>query len=335
MKADWKEVSQLLDKLPADLQHPMYRPEYINIMSANTPNSQAYFFLYREDDAFFYHPFILTESLVAGEKVLDAESVYGFGGAIYSTEDKAFLNRAYMAHDVFMTELGVSVEFIRFNPLLKNFAYYDGEIEFNRKVVTVDISKDNFLSGIQSRTRSAIRKSIRQGVTVSHTKLNKDIQSFVQLYYETMKRLNAEGFYFFKEETLTQLINLPTCKLITASYDGKLIAAATFFCGGGCMEYHLSASNELGMKLNATKVIIVEAMALGNDIGCKTLHLGGGLSNEDNDSLFSFKSLFSGDSSEYFIGKKIYKSEFYQKLKTEYVKLGLIHASNNKLIFYR
>ena len=58
MKVDLDEINSLLDELPKSKQHPMLRPEYVIAMSNENANAQAEFFLYKENNEFYYHPFI-------------------------------------------------------------------------------------------------------------------------------------------------------------------------------------------------------------------------------------------------------------------------------------
>ncbi|AUL72143.1 hypothetical protein ATS72_000240 [Pseudoalteromonas sp. 13-15] len=335
MKVDLDEINSLLDELPKSKQHPMLRPEYVIAMSNENANAQAEFFLYKENNAFYYHPFILTRTIVSSVIINDIESAYGFGGPISSSADVKFLHRANDAYNAYIEKRDICAEFIRFSPVLKNSAYFVGDVEFNRNVVVVDLQDEDYMSNIQPRTRSAIRKSKRQGIDIKNNKSDVCIESFIALYDTTMKRLSADDFYLFKPDTIRKLINLQSCTLITAHYEGVIIAAATFFHEGNVMEYHLSASSEVGFKLNATKAIIANAMGSAYEKGCKYLHLGGGLTGSETDSLFLFKSLFSKTKSEYLIGKKIYKKKFYENQKRELITSGIVNAADNRLIFYR
>jgi len=334
MNVDLNEINSLLDELPASQRHPMLRPEYVIAMSNEQANAKAEFFLYKENNAFYYHPFILTRTTLSGVIVNDIESAYGFGGPISSSADVKFLQRANDAYYAYIEKQDICVEFIRFSPVLKNSAYFFGDVEFNRNVVVVDLQDEGYMSNIQPRTRSAVRKSKRQGVDIKHDKSDACIESFISLYDTTMKRLSADDFYLFQPDTIRKLVNLPSCTLITAHYEGVIIAAATFFHEGNFMEYHLSASSEEGFRLNATKAIIADAMGSGYGKGCKHLHLGGGLTGSETDSLFLFKSLFSKTKSEYFIGKKIYKKKFYENQKRKFNTSGAVNACN-RLVFYR
>lgn len=336
---DIQQLDELLDSFPNCYRHPMYRPAYVEVMAQYSEGAFPKFFLYEEDEYVFYHPYLSHETQVNNQQVLDIESAYGFGGPIVNTADKAFISRAQQAYVKYCEENNICVEFLRFNPCLRNHDFYQGTVVNNRKVAVVDLTLESVTDQIQRRTRSAIRKSKREGVEISWSKEADDIKSFIDLYYLSMSRLSADSFYFFKKEVLAQLVKLPHCHLAIAKYNGEVIAAATFFVDGDFMEYHLSANNGVGQQLNATKAIIAEAMNLGQSLNAKYLHLGGGNSTDDSDPLLKFKSLFTKTFKHYFIGHQIFQPQFYNHLKETMLNSsdGINNAENisNRIIFYR
>ena len=329
------ELNQLLSYLPSNLRHPMLRPEYVEIMASQFDNAQASFFLYKEKNRFFYHPFLIFESEVQGEVIKDVESAYGFGGAICSCTDAGFIERGVNAFREYCLDQNFLVEFIRYNGCLKNSELYDGILSENRDTVVVDLTLAEVTSQIQARTRSAIRKAKREGVKVSWSKDSEMVEAFIEQYYETMTRLRASSDYFFSKSVLKELIDLPFCELAIATINGQVIAAASFFIDGDYMEYHLSTNNKDGQKLNATKLVIEQAMLKGKEHGAKYLHLGGGHSTSSDDALLRFKMLFSKNKEKYAIGHKIFDKDHYQSLKKATRRVGVDFARRDRVIFYR
>ncbi len=334
---DFTHLNTLLDRLPARLRHPMLRPEYIYIMAGQYQNAEADFFLFEQQGEFFYHPFIIFSTSLNGREVKDIESAYGFGGPISSSLNSAFIKSAQQAYKAYCIKKGILVEFIRFSGCLKNDVFYDGDTYENRSVVAVDLTLEPVTSQIQRRTRSAIKKATRDEVEVIWSKEPHHVEAFIDLYYESMKRLAADAFYFFSRDTLKNLVALTQCKLALACYQGEIVAAASFFADGDFMEYHLSANNQQGQKVNATKLIIAKAMQKGAEQGMKYLHLGGGTSACENDPLLRFKMLFSKNLKKYVIGNQVFNGQTYQELKQYALQpdSGINPAYLNRVIFYR
>ncbi|MBR8842642.1 GNAT family N-acetyltransferase [Pseudoalteromonas sp. JC3] len=330
-----KELNQLFSSLPSNLRHPMLRFEYVEVMANQYDNAQACFFLHREEDSFFYHPFLVFKSEVEGRVIKDIESAYGFGGAISSSSDIGFIERSVNAYREYCIENNFLVEFIRYNCCLKNSKLYDGQLNENRDVVVVDLTLEVITSQIQARTRSVIRKAKREGIRVIWSKDREYVEAFIEQYYETMTRLRANSDYFFPKSVLRELVSLPFCELAIATFNGQVIAGASFFIDGDYMEYHLSANNQYGQKLNATKLIIEQAMLKGKEYGAKYLHLGGGYTTSNDDPLLRFKMLFSKKREKYVVGHQILDTNVYQELKQKMLKAGIDLARSNRVIFYR
>jgi lipid II:glycine glycyltransferase (peptidoglycan interpeptide bridge formation enzyme) len=118
------------------------------------------------------------------------------------------------------------------------------------------------------------------------------------------------------------------CKL-----DDEIITAGVFLIGSGIMEYHLSASYDKGKETGSVYLLIHDAALRGKQLGCHTLHLGGGTNNNPDNPLLFFKSRFSPLRGSFKIGKKIHASQPYNHMKKEWrAKQG---SESNRILFYR
>src|SRR5690606_35890354 len=127
------------------------------------------------------------------------------------------------------------------------------------------------------------------------------------LYNQTMKKNEAEEYYYFGEDFYKSVLeDLPfNAQIFFAEKDSEVIAAAIMLAANGRMNYHLSASLTEYSRLAPTNLLLCKAALWGCANGYKTLYLGGGVSGKE-DSLFKFKrSFYRGDNlNSFYIGKK-------------------------------
>jgi lipid II:glycine glycyltransferase (peptidoglycan interpeptide bridge formation enzyme) len=124
---------------------------------------------------------------------------------------------------------------------------------------------------------------------------NEEIESFIQVYHDVMKRLEADSEYFFDSEYFHQFLDNFSfeSKLLLAKIGNEIVGGAIFTFVNSIMQYHLSGESIDYKNLSSIKLIIDEARLMGCDHNMKYLHLGGGLKGSSEDSLFHFKRGFS------------------------------------------
>ena len=84
--------------------------------------------------------------------------------------------------------------------------------------------------------------------------------------------------------------------------------------------YHLGSSNPDKLHLRPNDLLFSEMFLRGKDLGCHYLNLGGGISNDSNDSLFAFKKKFGTIYKAIYIGKKIYDRNLYEDIEKQWKK---------------
>jgi lipid II:glycine glycyltransferase (peptidoglycan interpeptide bridge formation enzyme) len=274
------------------------------------------------------YPFLVRPISINGKDTgcYDITSPYGYGGPILRGTNRH--NGESLAaefiqqfHD-YCTEKNIVTEFIRFHPLLRNANVFSGlvPVEHIRNTVYVDLQGS--LEGIwndtvSGKTRNAIRKAKKSGVSVRYSRAD-GISRFVNLYHGTMKRLEADTYYYFTEpyfDHLGQLID-ESGTLIEAVHKSEVIASIVVLVGDVFSHYHLSASDTEFRKLQANSLLLWEAIKWSKEQGLSLMHLGGGYSASE-DSLFKFKAGFSPCTAEYHVGKVIHDTNKYAELVTE------------------
>ena len=97
-------------------------------------------------------------------------------------------------------------------------------------------------------------------------------------------------------------------------YKDKIVSALFLMIKGEYAHIHLSGSIYEYLKLGVNNKIKHDATLISRKLGAKYFHFGGGNSSDVEDPLFKFKSNFSKERGDFYIGKKIYNQEVYNKI---------------------
>lgn len=339
----WEKTLQVL---PDVLQDVYFYPEYIG-MHKFINGTRALMFVIRENENIWLHPFLLQpidaeDYSIDGEPWFDIESAYGYGGPLSNTEDLKFLRNAQKQFSQWCKKNNVVAEFIRFHPLLNNhtWAYQEKDIEYDRNTVSQNLKNfdvdDPPFSG---KVRNMIKRVEKAGIVIEAYDPAEKFSSFVELYLETMTRINAGSYYYFNETYFSNLSRLVAENgwLVGAVSDSDWVGAAIFLRGKNVLHYHLSATNPNCRIPGITNALIFKGMKLGKSKGLNLLHLGGGNSSDLNDSLLRFKQKMGDKINKFFIGKQIYNHGIYSQLKHRWESRypALKEQYNNRLLCYR
>lgn len=261
-------------------------------------------------------------------ELFDFATPYGYGGMLVEGDLSAKHMGAYRDY---CKSIGIVSEFVRFNPMTKNHEacrkLYDVQMLGNTIAIDL-IDKEYIWDNFSSKNRNVIRKAIKEGVTIKHTKEPWIIETFMEIYNSTMDRDEATAYYYFKREYYDTIVNdlNNNFEFFYAEKDEEIIAVSIILFANDRMHYHLSASKREFQKFAPTNLLLYEVSKYGIDNGYKSFHLGGGVgSNEDG--LYKFKKSFNkNEDREYYIGKLIIDEDKYRKLVND--KIGTIINEN-------
>ena len=100
---------------------------------------------------------------------------------------------------------------------------------------------------------------------------------------------------------------------MSAKFEDKVIATSIFMYDDKNMHYYLSGADRNYMNLAPNNLLLYKAAEIGKEMGLKSFHLGGGVS--DNDALFSFKKSFNQNGIlDFYIGRVVYNENIFDKL---------------------
>lgn len=253
-------------------------------------------------------------------RYFDITTPYGYGGFLLKgnvTDENIILLQKRFSE--WCIKENIINEFVRFHLFhcneFKNNFY--GEVKYISEniVVNIDIDKNTLWNDFEHKVRKNVKKAIKNKLTVYTDYDAKYIDSFYNIYINTMERNHASNFYFFEKDFFTKIHNtLPENSIFFHVFkEQKIISTelvlfsneyAYSFLGGTLSEFYDYRPNDL------LKYEIIN-WCVDNKI--KKFILGGGYS--PNDGIYIYKKSFSphGDV-PFYIGKQIYNKKIYEEL---------------------
>ncbi|MBD5390252.1 GNAT family N-acetyltransferase [bacterium] len=315
IRRHWNEQLESFAPLQKDIY---FTEEYVKLYEAG---AEAACFICKDGEKVILLPFLSRTFSFGGETYKDFETAYGYGGPICNCEDEAFLNKALGLFKDYCKAKGYVAGFVRFHPLLQNQIGFNliGQVLAERKTVVMNLAQtivDVWENEIHSKNRNAIRKAEKAGCRFIVDDKYEHLQDFIRLYDATMDKLSANEFYYFDDAYYTSLVKgVPDSFLgCVEDAEGKIISAAIFMYSGPYGHYHLSGSDKSQLALSPNNFMLWNAAVELQKRGVKRFHLGGGINNDEANSLFLFKKRFSKDTCQFYIGKLVFNEAVYDAI---------------------
>ena len=184
-----------------------------------------------------------------------------------------------------------------------------------------------------------IRKAEKNGLEYIADNNYEYIQDFIRIYEKTMTRLDAEDFYYFDNNYYSNFVKYIADSgfLGAVRLKDKIVGAALFMQSGKYGHYHLAGSDRDYSSLGINNFLLWNTIIEMKNRGVEQFHLGGGTSDDSNDSLLKFKKTFSRTEKEFYIGKWIFDESVYNQICTDWEKENpnLVEKYGNRLLKYR
>lgn len=256
----------------------------------------------------------------------DLITPYGYGGPIiidFVNDDlkHKLVQEYYKSFKGYCGENNIVSEFIRFHPILENYNDFKDiyNIQYMRKTLGTNLK--DFNNPIQSEfsksCRKVIRRALRGGITFKIEENPNNLDEFINIYNSTMDRNEAAEYYYFEVEYFNNIINnfKENVVLVKAIYDEKTIASGLYFIFNKIIHIHLSGTLNEYLDLSPAYILRYAITLWGKENGYDLIHHGGGRSNSEEDSLYRFKKRFANNTEfDFYIGKKVWNIEVYNKL---------------------
>jgi lipid II:glycine glycyltransferase (peptidoglycan interpeptide bridge formation enzyme) len=120
-------------------------------------------------------------------------------------------------------------------------------------------------------------------------------------------------------------------------FDGRVVAAALILVWGGFGHYHLSGSLREFQRLAPNNLMLYKVIIALKERGYRSFHMGGGLGGDGEDPLLKFKQAFSPRTRRFHIGKRIFASAEYGRLRELWSRSRpeAVAEAGNRLLFYK
>jgi len=290
----------------SDVDHDFSHLSGFTALSACKEKGEPIAFLAEEDDSRFMVPLIVrrlgTDVLPGMSQFFDATCAYGYPGPILHTanvRDDHFVDRALHTFIEVLRGRGIIAAFVRLHPILVaplDALGHVGRVVRHGDTVSVDLSltDEEIWRQTSSFHRRGIERARKQGYVARMDERWQHFDTFIEIYYQTMRRVGAQEFYYFSREYLTTLREIlgDRLRLCVVEFEGKVAAAGLVTEMCGIVQIYLAGTRQEFLPYSPAKTMenFVRYWAKGRRN--RFFHLGGGVSGE-NDSLFEYKAGFS------------------------------------------
>jgi len=297
---EWREA---LRRLRHDFYH---LPEYVRLDS-EWNRAQPMAFLARSGAEELFIPYLLRryESLspesMGREEVYDVVSPYGYPGLLLSDaarQSPKFAREAMHRLSETLREMGACSAFFRMHPLLSNGLselFPEGFFTAAGETVAMDLTlnEGELWKGIREGHQWTIKKCKKLGFVPRMVSLRDHIERVMDIYRETMDRVQARDSYYFGRNYFAKLAEMPGqvhCCVVES--EGQPAAACIFFECGGIVQAHLGGTKSEFLRKSPFHLLLYSAAEWAKSRGNRYLHIGGGVGGS-NDRLLQFKRGFS------------------------------------------
>jgi hypothetical protein len=321
---EWMKV---VERCPYDFYH---LPQY-HAVAEKCGEGAALLFQYTEADCSIALPLMIRSlrsvpGIRSGAHHKDATSVYGYPGPITSSADVPsgmVRNFQKQLHE-HLLDMGVVAVFSRLHPILgrqENLLAGLGECARINQTVSIDLTlaAEAQRAGFRSSLKTALNKLRRKGMTCVHDPQGSYLDKFVDIYYETMRRVDATSGYFFPRDyfynmwrELNGRIHLAVCLV-----EGEVCCGGLFVECNDILQYHLGATPNARLDLAPMKLLLDEMRIWANGRGLKSFHLGGGVTPHADDPLLHFKLGFSRRTHDFIVWRWVLDAPAYDRLCEE------------------
>ena len=327
-KKSWNDYLAKMDDFPAKSYYRFWYAQACEI--SDSAKACAVYFEGPDSGKVFY-PFLLKKvpEIISKNDFYSVESFYGYGGPHFQNCSEKDIAVFFSEIEKWFEKQNVVAEFVRFNPFTRNhlLAKDNYALEHNRTTVYVQLNtEDENFDPISSFSPARLRnykKSLNSELVI---KVSRSIHNFQEIYEKTMCRLSASEYLRFSSEYFAHLANIvqnsDEILIFEVHRHNQCIAASMIFNEKNALHYHLGGMDKDFKEFYPSVYLFSEVIKFGNSRNRKILHLGGGLSMDQNDGLFRFKKGFSRTTLDFYIGKKIHNHPVYKELSEKWSALS-------------
>lgn len=246
-------------------------------------------------------------------KFFDLITPYGYGGFWGDISDFGALNEAYNNYCI---ANGYICEFVRFELQSAYQKYYDGETETrtHNVVRNLELPLDEMWMEFKQKVRKNVKRANKNNLEIIIENTDEHLKEFLDIYYSTMDRSNAEDEYYFSDaffHTISQMKD--NIMYFHVVFEGKIISTELVIYGAENCYSYLGGTNREYFELRPNDFLKYEIIKWAKEKGLKNFVLGGGYGADDG--IFQYKTCLAPNGIvDFYIGRKIFDEEKYAKL---------------------
>ena len=313
----------------SDKKEIFWNPEYIKLFSKES--EEPICLVWKESEAIIALPLIkrsISDFLTVKDtlKLFDAISPYGYGGPYY----EGFPNWSFFWKEFIRwakEEMIVSC-FIRLDLFLPKSTTDGLNIKIKSKniVRNLDIDEMDLWYDYEHKVRKNVKRAKSEKVFVEVDNDGLSIDKYINIYYETMKRRNADEYYYFSQDWFRKFIKVLRGKylIFNAFYRDEIISTELVLVSNENIYSFLGGTKENYFYLRPNDLLKHEIILWGIRQKKKRYILGGGYNGEDG--IYKYKKSFAPNGiTDYKVAEIIFDNNMYEKLieiraKEEYIK---------------
>jgi Acetyltransferase (GNAT) domain len=315
-------------------------PNYVKLY-ADGEKTRALCAAWFSNNIFILYPFIwrdLTNEPFWSRdlgSVCDIITPYGYGGAyIWGNDNNSdTVVQFWQDFNVWATEQNVVSEFIRFSLFDDTVSQYPGIREERAKNVvrSLDLDEESLWMDFKHKVRKNVKKARKLGVSVEIDDTGAKINSFLQLYADTMQRRDASEQYYFPRNYFEQIHQTLSGQFIYfhAVYDSKIIATELVLVSADRVYSFLGGTDSHSFDLRPNDLLKYEILLWAKQQGKRHFVLGGGY--QANDGIYNYKLTFAPEGIfPFYVGRRILAKDIYDRLVCN--KIEQLSPSKRELI---
>lgn len=295
----------LRDQLKSTYLRDIYHlPAYFTLESNR---HQGSCFLWQYDDNYISIQIPLINSSV--QQSLYPENLlspYGYPGIInLSGEPKDWFS-VFLQYHKDVLEAGFQYTFLRFHPLynpisLPSFPGFLFQKRGNTVAIDLNFSTVSIVKSFSENHRRNLHK-LKQNNYSCLINSRQYLEPFFEAYTQTMIRRRANSNYFLPLSYFISIMDdlAPYVYfIVVVDGNGKFATGGLFSFFKEIGQYLYGATHIAHLRYSPAKLMINEAIHIGQELGCHWLHLGGGYGSSNVDGLARFKRGFSSINWQY------------------------------------
>lgn len=278
--------------------------------------------------------------LIEGKQYYDLITPYGYGGPNIksSTNEKQLAQGFYTAFSTYCVQNDIVSEFIRFH-LLENLEMvheFYGHSDFCGQNIIKDLTVP-ILDDCDKSVKRSLKKADKANLEVVFDTTGDRLNDFLDVYYSTMNRNDAQEYYYFDEAFFERLNHDLSGQYVYVHVllEGKVICSGLTIFGskyaygflGGTLRQYFEHAPAIFMETQTMEWLKKRQV--------EYYILGGGY--EANDGIYRFKRKFAKKTGDtpYYIGKKVHNPEVYQQLVTQHAATTSFDSTTSFFPLYR